>query len=211
MPFSTRKNESIHPFAISGMVACGGASSRMGVDKSMLEYHGIPQRYFLYDLLKNCCENVFLSLNKTQASAEHSARQVLVDMDEFNGSGPISALMSFRNMYPGVSVMMVGCDYPNVTPGLIIEFLSAILPMNKSAAFASSDGQVYEPLLAFYHSSDLAHLPQQFETGNYSLQFFLNSVNAEKYFTNDLSCLLNINSREEFLHYQLNHSTQQYV
>ncbi|MBK8495728.1 MAG: NTP transferase domain-containing protein [Chitinophagaceae bacterium] len=34
-----------------GLVLCGGNSSRMGTDKSMLQYYDKPQRYHVYDML----------------------------------------------------------------------------------------------------------------------------------------------------------------
>jgi len=211
MQFSARVNESVAPYAISGLVACGGASSRMGVDKSMLEYHGIPQRYFLYHLLEQCCEIVFLSLNESQASTESQGFKMVVDADEYKNKGPISALMSFQKIYPGSSVLMLGCDYPNITLDILQDFLLTVLPENKSAAFASTDGNAYEPLLAFYHLEDLIRLPMQFETGNYSLQTFLHKIEAIKYEARDLSSLLNINTREAYNQFQHHLITEKHV
>lgn len=211
MPFSTRNKESITPYAIAGLVACGGASSRMGVDKSMLDYHGFPQRYFLYQLLEQCCENVFLSLNELQASTENPEFKIIVDADQYKNKGPISALMSFQKMHPGSSVLMLGCDYPNISLETLLDFLSTVLPENKSAAFASSDGNRYEPMLAFYHAADLAKLPMQFETGNYSLQTFLHNIEAVKYRAKDLSSLLNINTREAYNQFQHHLITEKHV
>ena len=51
-----------------GLVLCGGKSTRMGTDKSMLQYHSKPQRYYVYDLLFPLCEKVFISCNEQQSS-----------------------------------------------------------------------------------------------------------------------------------------------
>src|SRR5688500_19466069 len=51
--------EGITP-AIKGLVLAGGESSRMGTDKGSIEYHGIPQRDFMLQLLEKFSDEVFL-------------------------------------------------------------------------------------------------------------------------------------------------------
>ena len=36
---------------MNGLVLSGGQSSRMGTDKALIDYHGIPQYAYVYDLL----------------------------------------------------------------------------------------------------------------------------------------------------------------
>ena len=48
---------------LHGLVVCGGQSTRMGMDKSQLQYHGVPQREWLYELLQPLCEDVYISLS----------------------------------------------------------------------------------------------------------------------------------------------------
>ena len=49
-----------------GLILAGGSSSRMGYDKSEIQYYGMPQYQRLNNLLLNHCDTVFLSRGKDQ-------------------------------------------------------------------------------------------------------------------------------------------------
>ena len=44
-----------------GLVLAGGLSTRMGTDKGLINYHGTPQREYLFELLSKVCHRVFTS------------------------------------------------------------------------------------------------------------------------------------------------------
>src|SRR4051812_39594577 len=97
---------------VYGLVVCGGKSSRMGKDKSMLDYHGKPQRYYLYEMLEPLCEQVFISCSKEQAATIPSEYKIIEDAAEYEDIGPMAALLSAFKKYPKASFIAVGCDYP---------------------------------------------------------------------------------------------------
>ncbi|MDX1545013.1 MAG: NTP transferase domain-containing protein, partial [Christiangramia sp.] len=68
-----------------GLVLAGGKSSRMGMDKGDLKYHGKPQRDHLYEMLQEVCDEVFLSLRKDQEDAVKANFRTIADMDEVRG------------------------------------------------------------------------------------------------------------------------------
>ena len=51
---------------LNGLVLAGGKSLRMGYDKSSIEWHGKEQRYYMADLLKQYCDEVFISCRADQ-------------------------------------------------------------------------------------------------------------------------------------------------
>ena len=51
---------------LNGLVLAGGKSVRMGYDKSSIQWHGKEQRYYMADLLKQICKDVFISCRKKQ-------------------------------------------------------------------------------------------------------------------------------------------------
>jgi hypothetical protein len=73
-----------HPLSGTyGLVVCGGNSSRMGSDKSMLIYYEKPQRYHVYQMLQPFCEKVFISCNEKQATAIEDGYNILADDPSF--------------------------------------------------------------------------------------------------------------------------------
>jgi len=68
-----------------GLVLSGGKSTRMGTDKGLIKYHGVPQREYLYDLLSQVCEETFISLREEQEAELPSRMQTIVDLNEFRG------------------------------------------------------------------------------------------------------------------------------
>ncbi len=66
-----------------GLVRSGGKSTRMGNDKGMIVYHGIPQREYLYNLLGSFCERTFMSVRREQVPDLPSGIETIVDEDVF--------------------------------------------------------------------------------------------------------------------------------
>ncbi|MEP6951744.1 MAG: NTP transferase domain-containing protein, partial [Ginsengibacter sp.] len=58
--FFKKKMQQATPL-LNGLVLAGGKSERMGYDKGMIVWHGREQQYYLADLLKNLCEEVYIS------------------------------------------------------------------------------------------------------------------------------------------------------
>ena len=64
---------------IMGLVLAGGRSQRMGMDKGMLQYHGKPQREYLYEQLEPICSRVFLSIRPEQEGQPPQGTNVNLD------------------------------------------------------------------------------------------------------------------------------------
>ena len=72
---------------LCGLVISGGQSTRMGADKSLLDYYGKPQRYYLYNILIQLFGKAFISCNKLQAKEIPGDYSVIVDSEEYTQVG----------------------------------------------------------------------------------------------------------------------------
>lgn len=184
--------------ALYGLVVCGGLSSRMGEDKSLLTYHDQPQRYHVYDLLEGLCEKVFISCSNQQLTGMREGYEVLTDDREFENVGPMAAVLTAFSRYPENDFVVIGCDYPFLTLSALEQFLESRSNDQIAAAFYNRSRR-YEPLIAWYASACAPLLMADFQKGAFSLQQFLISQNAEKYQPEKEEFMKSIDTYHDFL------------
>jgi molybdopterin-guanine dinucleotide biosynthesis protein A len=164
-----------------GLVICGGQSSRMGTDKSLIEYHGKAQRYYVYEMLEWICDKVFISCNRDQASSITVPYATLTDLPQYENIGPMAALLTAFNHYPDHDFLVAGCDYPYITTKDLKEFFKSVDQGKLASAFYNPENGMYEPLLAWYSHRSKVQIQHLFTNNDYSLQHFLRENQAGKY------------------------------
>lgn len=161
-----------------GLVVCGGESSRMGTDKSALEYYGQPQRHYLYHMLEPFCSNVFLSCNRAQLPHIPQQYHPLPDALKYEQTGPMAALLTAFDLYPHASFLVVGCDYPFLSGSDVNQLVRQRNTAAVATAFYNIAGNLFEPLLAVYEPSAKDILERCHREGRYSLRHLLSEHNA---------------------------------
>jgi molybdopterin-guanine dinucleotide biosynthesis protein A len=181
-----------------GLVVCGGQSSRMGTDKSLLEYYNMPQRYYLYKMLEPLCDQVFLSCNPTQASEINEFYNFVVDKLDYDNIGPMAALLSAYLKYPDASFLVVGCDYPFMEEKALKKLIEHRSDETEAVCYFNPETNFKEPLLAIYENSCMPIMLQTFEEGNYSLRHFLKSVNTKKIIPESLETITSVDTDSQY-------------
>lgn len=184
---------------IYGLIVCGGNSTRMGKDKSLLTYHGKQQRYHMYDILQSLCEKTFLSCNRLQQDSVNHEYQTLVDLKRYESIGPMAALLTAFERFPERDFLVAGCDYPFLTTRDLIDFFRVFKKKDVAAAFYNPDEELYEPLLAWYSHQSADGLKEMFKQKQYSLQYFLRSVNAKRYFPENTIAITSVDTPESMM------------
>ena len=182
---------------LTGLVVCGGKSTRMGMDKSMIIYHEKAQRYHVYDMLGNFCDRVFLSCNEQQTTDISSRYEVLPDLPEYSNIGPMAALLTAFSKYPGRDFLVVGCDYPLLSDTDLAEFLQFNDNDKIASAFYKAENLMYEPLIAWYSKKSEDALNRMYLEKKYSLQHFLKENNAERYEPTRPENIISVDTSEE--------------
>lgn len=181
-----------------GLVVCGGNSSRMGIDKSMLVYHDEPQCYFLHRILQPFCEQVFISCNARQVNQFEAGYQLIPDNPLFSNIGPMAALLSAFELNPNQHFLVIGCDYPFLEAGDVSTFLNTIKKESLASAFFNREAKVYEPLLAYYKSQSAITLLEMHKQNKHSLQHFLAENDAEKFYPGNDRCMQSVDTMEAY-------------
>jgi molybdopterin-guanine dinucleotide biosynthesis protein A len=165
--------------SLIGIIACGGMSSRMKADKSLLNYHGLPQRYYLYDLLKPFCSDVFISCNEEQVETVKKDYKIICDKKEYAGNGPVSGLLSAFAEHPENAVLFVGCDYPFFGTKDLQNLIEERSDNYSAICYRNTNSFIPEPLLAIYEKRSKELILQRFLQEKYSLREFLISSDTQ--------------------------------
>jgi molybdopterin-guanine dinucleotide biosynthesis protein A len=180
---------------LNGLVLCGGKSSRIGRDKSLINYHGKSQRDFLVDLLGQFCHQVFISGSKNSKISQTNIP------DHFDLDSPLNGILSAFHFDPQSAWLTVPVDMPNINTKAI-EYLLKHRDEHKTATcFLDSDGKDPEPLFTIWEAKAKPMLFDFFNSGQVSPKKFLieNDVCLVK--APSLSILTNINTEEELQAY----------
>lgn len=180
-----------------GLVMCGGQSSRMGTDKSMLRYYDKPQRYQVYEMLQPYCQKVFIACNEDQVKNIEPKYNFIEDNESLGAIGPINALLTAFTKYPLKNILLVGCDYPFLTKEELQVFL--VYCKNEPVAFYNTTDDVYEPMLAWYPYASLKALQKMYDAKQFSLQHFLIQNGAAKYLPSNTNCIKSIDTKDAFI------------
>jgi len=180
-----------------GLVLSGGKSTRMGTDKGLIKYHGVPQREYLYDLLNQVCGEAFISLRKEQEADLPSRMQTIIDLNEFRG--PYNGLLSAHKKHPEAAWLVLACDLPLMDLNAIKELISQRDTTKQATAFALKENPLPEPLCAIWEPHAFADSLAYLESGVGTCpRKFLINHDTKLVFPKDENVLLNANSEEEY-------------
>ncbi len=148
---------------LHGLILAGGYSKRMGQDKALLEFHGMPQIEYVHGLLSRFCSKVFLSKRSNQKPYKRFLS--IDDAPEFADQGPLGGILSAMTAYPGESWIVVACDLPFVEAATI-KTLMAKRNLNKIAtAFISTHDNLPEPLCTIWEGKSFDAIQKLFAEG----------------------------------------------
>ena len=193
--FFKAKTQEAQP-VLNGLVLAGGQSVRMGTDKGALNWHGKEQRYFMADLLKTYCDEVYISCRAEQKQDIQSNYQTLPDT--FTNLGPFGAILSAFREKPGSAWLVVACDMPLLGADTFEHLIHNRNPSSIATAYESSFDGFPEPLITIWESKSypvmLAFLAQGYSCPRKVL------INSDTTLLKPLNtaALANVNTPEDF-------------
>ena len=176
-----------------GIVLMGGKSQRMGMDKSQISYHDMPQYLYLYRLLSKYCSEVYLSCNAEQLTKIESSLSLIKDVND--NAGPLEGIKSVFNTVKN-SILTVPCDMPGISDDLILKLIKSRNSDFDAICFSDDEDHI-NPLLAIWEKSCLGKL-QNFD-GDSPKQFLKGAIT--RIIKGDSKVLRNVNTPEELRTY----------
>src|SRR5215216_4480133 len=129
---------------LNGLVLAGGKSTRMGEDKGSLRWHEKEQRYYMADLLKPFCKEVFISCRAEQANDIEEYRII---KDEYSEGGPLGAIVSAFHQNDSTGWLVIACDLPLLDTKTISYLVEQRDTSVTATCFQSPHDSLPEPLI----------------------------------------------------------------
>ena len=178
---------------INGLILAGGRSERMGTNKAFIDYYGKPQYQYVYDLLKESCENVYISC---KAAGEFPVEFNPL-LDRFDLDSPINGIVSAFEKQPACVWLTAPVDMPLLDLQLIQNLIDHRDKEKMATCFWDSSGNSPEPLLTIWEMRAHSPLLKFLKSGGVSPRKFLQTHACNIIGWPDAKYLININTPVE--------------
>ena len=179
---------------IKALVLTGGKSTRMGTDKSELNYHGKPQKLVVKELLENVGLKTYYSVQRNNANTDETLEEIY---DTFLNLGPFGGICSAFQKDPNSAWMVLATDLPFLDEHLVKLLLEKRNPAKVATAIKGKGKQFPEPLITIYEPKAYPVLLQYLAQGYSCPRKMLINSEVEIVEVDD-ELIRNINTPEEF-------------
>ena len=167
---------------MTGIVLCGGQSSRMGQDKGLIPTATSTWTQTAVDKLATLNIPVKISVNKDQFSQYAKLfpeTDLVPDNTTLPLKGPLLGVLSSHLQFPDEDLFVLACDLPLMQTSLLQELYSLYQQDSIDTAFVfTTDGEP-EPLCGIYKAGGLAFILSLLRSGQllkYSMKFSLDHL-----------------------------------
>jgi molybdopterin-guanine dinucleotide biosynthesis protein A len=182
---------------LNGMVLAGGKSTRMGKDKSQIEYHGKPHSIYLAHLLSEYCHETFLS----KAQKENEIEGFTVLADSFTDLGPYGGILSAFRSNPNAAWMTIATDIPMLDRDTIKTLVENRNTSKFATCFHNPETNFPEPLITIWEPRMYPRLLQFLAQGYSCPRKALINSDIEEIHLSSTEVLGNANTPEEMQAY----------
>lgn len=169
-------------FSLVTLVLAGGRSSRMGQDKALLPWDGIPMLKRVGQVAAACTQQVFV-LTPWPDRYQRILEPEWIQLTEPEPSqGPLMGLaQGFELLQPWVKshswILVLACDLPCLQSEVLRTWATQLsqIPTEHCALVPCRNGR-WEPLCAYYRPQCQPYLQQFTRSGGRSFQRWLNQL-----------------------------------
>lgn len=175
------------------VILCGGKSSRMRQDKSLLILDSKTLTQFQFEKFSIIFKKVFISAKNDKFQG---AFKLILDDVNFNGYSPMLALYSILKSYKNNFVFIISVDTPNI--GFKeIDHLARFTKQDYKVIIAKTK-KYNHPLCGFYHSSLAPLCKELLEKNEHKIGILLDKVKIKKVYFDNEDTFINLNFYQEY-------------
>lgn len=172
----------------NALILAGGKSSRMGSDKTLLEFRGLPSiTHFLFERLSD----IFVDIKIASKQAKFNPELPLL-IDEFDEFAPIFVIANLDKYY-SEPVFIIAADTPFVSAQTIYELANL-----KAKIAVARDRQFTHYLCGFYHPSVSQTARDMIKNGDFRLANLVKICGYESIEFKDFKQFFNINTKADY-------------
>lgn len=193
--------------SVSVAVLAGGQSRRMGTDKALLRFEGVPLLGRVLRIVEQVSEDVFI-VGARPAYQEFGVRVVA---DGYPGAGPLGGIATALQHARHDRVLVVACDMPLLNLELLRALAreertyQALVPALAGASSSQGGARTLEALHAIYAKSCLDAIEARIDAGLYRVSDLFEDVSTRildeewiRAWDPRLQSFVNTNNRREF-------------
>jgi molybdopterin-guanine dinucleotide biosynthesis protein A len=190
---------------MTGVVLCGGQSSRMGTDKGLLKLEARTWAQTALDKLAEMQLPVVLSVNALQYPGYADvfrAEQLVKDNETLDIHGPLSGVLSVHLLFPQEDLFILACDMPLMETTVMAQLITTYNDHPSFEAYIFSNNHEPEPLCGIYTARGLAATIDRYQSRQllkHSMKFALQNllVHTIPIETGHEKCFRNFNAHAE--------------
>ena len=190
---------------MTGIVLCGGQSTRMGSDKGLLRPEGITWAQAAINKLAELQLPISLSVNEQQYNnyaAAFGGIAIITDTVSLQLKGPLLGVLSAHLQYPLQNLFVLACDMPLMETSVLKELYVLYKQPNQFDAFVFTNDGEPEPLCGIYSAKGLGtilNLYKENKLTRHSMKFMLEHLNVCFIAINDeqKKCFKNFNAHAD--------------
>ncbi|MEO0374231.1 MAG: molybdenum cofactor guanylyltransferase [Cyanobacteria bacterium P01_A01_bin.17] len=185
---------------VSALILAGGRSSRMGTDKALLPWKGIPLLERVCRVAGQCCSSVSVLTPWPQRYQPIISVPVQFIEEATPQQGPLIALGQGLEEISSPWILLLACDLPCLESQVLQVWSRKLRGLPESLlAQVPYHQERWEPLCGFYHRRCLPQLQSFIAQGGRSFQGWLEQIPVQKLAVNETTAamLRNCNTPED--------------
>jgi molybdenum cofactor guanylyltransferase len=166
---------------VTALILAGGQSSRMGTDKALLPWHGVPLLQRVAEVAQQCCATVCIMTPWPERYRHLVSRSTLWCLESPGHAGPLVALAQALETVQTPWVLLLACDMPQLNPVVLSRWITQLpAPEADSTviAYVPYRHSRWEPLCGLYKVASLSALEAFIADGGRSFQTWLSRIEA---------------------------------
>jgi molybdopterin-guanine dinucleotide biosynthesis protein A len=149
---------------ICAAILAGGKSRRMGTNKALIPYRGVPLIRRVADCACSITDEVMICADEPDL---YSFLKLPVVPDRFPGCGPLAGLHTAFLATERTHVLLLACDLPNLTASLLKKLVSSTEDFD--AVIPVTSDNCAQPLCAVYARTCEKRVEENLVRGQYKI------------------------------------------